>query len=45
MRLATGIEKFKTEHFPAMEGKFKELEKGQAPETSSLVRILESTPL
>jgi carbonic anhydrase len=33
MRLATGIEKFKTEHFPAMEGKFKELEKGQAPET------------
>ena len=33
MTLAAGIEKFNNECFPGMEGRFKELEKGQSPET------------
>lgn len=33
MSLSAGIEKFNNDCFPAMEAKFKELEKGQSPET------------
>ena len=33
MSLSAGIEKFNSDCFPAMEAKFKELEKGQSPET------------
>lgn len=33
MTLSAGIEKFNSERFPAMEEKFRELEKGQSPET------------
>ncbi|MDC3223961.1 carbonic anhydrase [Mariniblastus sp.] len=33
MTLAAGIDKFSNECFPPMEGRFRELEKGQSPET------------
>ena len=33
MTLSAGVEKFNSELFPEMEEKFRELEKGQSPET------------